>query len=428
MPDGVDDRWAHRLSRALALLRDATPDGRNEVPPGQARLLDLLPTDVTDATSLETAWRLEPHSTRVPLGVGADGEPYVVDLATDGPHVLVAGTTGSGKSELLQSLVAGLAVANRPDRMSFVLIDYKGGAAFRDCAGLPHTVGLVTDLDGHLTERALQSLGAELRRRERMLRAAGCTDLDSYLADGANGADAADAADAADSADLAAAPRGRPPMARLVLVVDEFATLVDELPDFVGGLVGIAQRGRSLGVHLVLATQRPSGVVSADIRANTGLRIALRVTDPAESRDVVDVRDAADISRSTPGRAVARTGSAGVSLVQTARVTGRAVSHDARPTCRRVPWEVVGDPVRPWATRAPTVHQTSPRSSPPRPRPPTASAPPRHRARGCPHCPAWSPPTISRLRSARTSAACRSLFATSLASSVASRHLPARQR
>ena len=393
--------------------------------PGQARLLDLLPADATDAASLETAWRVEPHSTRVPLGVGADGEPYVVDLATDGPHVLVAGTTGSGKSELLQSLVAGLAVANRPDRMSFVLIDYKGGAAFRDCAGLPHTVGMVTDLDGHLTERALQSLGAELRRREQLLRAAGCTDLDSYLT-----RDRGDRADGGDSADLAAAPRGRPPMARLVLVVDEFATLVDELPDFVGGLVGIAQRGRSLGVHLVLATQRPSGVVSADIRANTGLRIALRVTDPAESRDVVDVRDAADISRSTPGRAVARTGTAGVSLVQTARVTGRAVAHDARPTCRRVPWEVVGDP------RPAVGHESGrrsvrpqPASSPRPPRPPAASAPPRHRARGCPRCPAWSPPTTSIAEAGqdRGGVPIASSRRPSRAASRA-RHLPARPR
>ena len=90
-------------------------------------------------------------------------------MKKDGPHALVAGTTGSGKSELLQSIIAALAVGNRPDAMTFVLIDYKGGAAFKDCVDLPHTVGMVTDLDGHLTERALQSLNAELKRREHML-------------------------------------------------------------------------------------------------------------------------------------------------------------------------------------------------------------------------------------------------------------------
>ena len=272
------------------------------------------------------------------LGVGEDGEPFVVDLAADGPHVLVAGTTGAGKSELLQTLVAGLALANRPDEMSFVLVDYKGGAAFRDCARLPHTVGTVTDLDGHLTERALLSLGAELRRRESVLRSAGCKDLDDYLA---------------------AAPAGSPPLPRLVLVVDEFATLVEELPDFVGGLVGIAQRGRSLGVHLVLATQRPGGVVSADIRANTSLRIALRVTDPAESTDVVDVRDAADIGRAHPGRADgAGRGRARCAGCSPRRVGGHPVA--ATPvSVRAVPWEAVGDPVGGWpATRRPPAPPT----------------------------------------------------------------------
>lgn len=321
--DGVGDRWANRFARGLAPLRDATPDDRPVGLPTHARLLDLMPFDATAAAALETAWRVTPRSTRVPLGIGTDGEAFVVDLAVDGPHVLVAGTTGSGKSELLQTLVAGLALANRPDEMSFVLVDYKGGAAFADCARLPHTVGMVTDLDPHLTERALQSLGAELRRREQVLRSAGCSDLGGYLASAAHAAR---------------------PLARLVLVVDEFASLVEELPDFVGGLVGIAQRGRSLGVHLVLATQRPGGVVSADIRANTGLRLALRVTDPAESRDVVDVRDAADISRATPGRAVARTGTGGVRHLQTARVGGRADRRDPQAGVRPVPWERVGEP------------------------------------------------------------------------------------
>ncbi|HEY4315798.1 MAG TPA: FtsK/SpoIIIE domain-containing protein, partial [Actinomycetes bacterium] len=319
--DGVSEVWAGRFARALGRLRDATPDGPDGRLPEAARLLDLLPADITDPDQLAAAWRAAPRGTTVVLGVGTDGEPLVVDLAEDGPHVLVAGTTGSGKSELLQTLIAGLAAANRPDELSFVLVDYKGGAAFRDCARLPHTVGLVTDLDGHLTQRALASLGAELRRRETLLRTAGCADLEEY---------------AEQSTD---AER----LARLVLVVDEFATLAEELPDFVGGLVGLAQRGRSLGVHLVLATQRPAGVVGADIRANTGLRIALRVTDPAESTDVVDVRDAAFLSRTCPGRAVVRVGTAAVRTVQTARVGGRPAG-SARSTVLPSPWWSAGDP------------------------------------------------------------------------------------
>ncbi|HVT70306.1 MAG TPA: FtsK/SpoIIIE domain-containing protein, partial [Trebonia sp.] len=134
-----------------------------------------------------------------------------------------------------------------------------------------------------------------------------------------------------------------------MLVIDEFASLVTELPDFVAGLVGIAQRGRSLGVHLVLATQRPAGVVSADIRANTNLRIALRVTDADESMDVIDVRDAALISRSTPGRCFVRSGAGAPSAMQTARIGGRRPgTGPAEPTAARVvpvPWAMLGHPV-----------------------------------------------------------------------------------
>src|SRR5207244_3583994 len=113
------------------------------------------------------------------------------------------------------------------------------------------------------------------------------------------------------------------PLPRLILIIDEFASLVEELPDFVTGLVGIAMRGRSLGVHLILATQRPSGVVSPVIRANTNLRIALRVTDDGESHDVIDAKDAARINKNTPGRGYARTGFSALTPFQTGRVGGR---------------------------------------------------------------------------------------------------------
>ena len=334
--DGVSQPWAQRFARALAPLEDATPDDAVAELPSEVALLDLLPFDATDAGALETAWLVSPRSTSVPLGVGVDGQPFTVDLRLDGPHALVAGTTGAGKSELLQALVAGLAVGNRPDELAFVLIDYKGGAAFKDCARLPHTVGTVTDLDGHLTERALSSLGAELRRRETVLRDGGCKDIDDYLAHRS---------------------AGDPSLPRLVLVVDEFATLAEELPDFVGGLVGIAQRGRSLGVHLVLATQRPSGVVSADIRANTTLRIALRVTDAGESADVVDVKDAATISRATPGRAVARIGAGAVTPFQSARVGRSATVAVPGPRIRRAVWADAGD-ARPRPAAGPTSGPT----------------------------------------------------------------------
>ena len=255
--------------------------------PASCRLLDVLGLDPPDAGAIAARWqagvsgRSGGGSTRAVIGACYDG-PFGVDLRQDGPHGLIAGTTGAGKSELLQTLIASLACANRPDEMTFVLVDYKGGSAFKDCAHLPHVTGLVTDLDAHLTQRALASLSAELTRRERVLAAAGAKDIEDYTERGG------------------LQPRYRP-LPRLVIVIDEFASLVRDLPDFVTGLVGIAQRGRSLGIHLILATQRPSGVVSADIRANTNLRIALRVTDAAESADVIDAPDAAQISRAHPG-------------------------------------------------------------------------------------------------------------------------------
>ena len=226
----------------------------------------------------------------------------MLDLVADGPHLLVGGTTGSGKSELLRSMVAGLALSADPDHLAFVLIDYKGGAAFDRCAEMPHVAGMVTDLDDHLAERALLCLEAELRHREERLRAAGAENLAAFRAR---------TGDAAGD-----------PLPRLVVVVDEFATLAAELPEFLRSLVGIAQRGRSLGVHMVLATQRPAGVVTDDIRANTSCRIALRVTDRHDSNDVIDSPDAARIPRQRPGRAMARFGPGELVAFQSALVTG----------------------------------------------------------------------------------------------------------
>ncbi|MER7501196.1 FtsK/SpoIIIE domain-containing protein [Nonomuraea pusilla] len=295
LADLVSPAWCDRLARALAPIRDVSRDDPAGNLPGAVRLLDLLGMPAPDGKELAARWG-DHGSTRAVIGVGPEG-PFSVDLRLDGPHGLIAGTTGAGKSELLQTLISALAVANRPDQLTFVLIDYKGGAAFKECVRLPHTVGMVTDLDGHLTQRALDSLAAEIRRRERLLAAAGAKDIDDYTG---------------------------PALPRLVLIIDEFAALVAELPDFVAGLVDIARRGRSLGIHLILATQRPAGVVTADIQANTSLRIALRVTEPAESADVIDTPEAAHISKSTPGRCYVRSGVGTATAVQTARVGGRA--------------------------------------------------------------------------------------------------------
>ena len=301
-PDCVSPAWCEQVARAIAPIRDVSGDDGAALPDA-CRLLDVIDLEPPTASGIVARWATGGRSTKAVVGASFDG-PFAIDLVRDGPHGLVAGTTGSGKSELLQTIVASLAVANRPDAMTFVLVDYKGGSAFKDCVKLPHTVGMVTDLDTHLVERALESLGAELRRREHILAAAGTKDLEDYII----------------------AMRTNPslaPMPRLLIVIDEFASMARELPDFVTGLVNIAQRGRSLGIHLILATQRPSGVVSPEIRANTNLRIALRVTDATESADVIDAPDAGYIAKSTPGRAYVRLGASSLLPFQSGRVGGR---------------------------------------------------------------------------------------------------------
>ncbi|MFC9331402.1 FtsK/SpoIIIE domain-containing protein [Kitasatospora sp. NPDC057015] len=333
--DQVDTDWCEQVARALAPVRDVSPEHDAGLPQ-QVKLLDLLRLEPPAPAELLARWRRRPASTGFLLGTGYDG-PLTLDLVRDGPHALVAGTTGSGKSELLQSFVASLAAANRPDELTFVLVDYKGGSAFRECAELPHTLGMVTDLDAHLVERALESLGAELRRRERLLAEVAAKDHPEYRSKRL--------------ADPTLAP-----LPRLLLVIDEFATLVREVPDFVPGLIGIAQRGRSLGIHLVLATQRPSGAVTSDIRANTNLRIALRVTDATESQDIIDTSEAVHIPASAPGRALVRLGHRSTVPFQAAwaggarPAPGGPAAGPARPAVRTVraaelSWARLGRPV-----------------------------------------------------------------------------------
>ena len=246
---------------------------------------DLVPLsevmDDLDAYELRARWEEQSRSPAqaapalpAVLGVGSRG-PVRADLVADGPHALLAGTTGSGKSELLISWLVQLALSRAPDRLTLVLVDYKGGAAFGPLAGLPHTAGVLTDLDPAGTQRALSSLEAEVHRRERILAAHGAKDLSCLP------------------------PRVVVP--DLVVAVDEFATLAGEHADVLESLVRIASQGRSLGIHLILATQRPQGAVSPAIRANTSLRVCLRVLDAADSRDVLGHDGAARLGRH-PGR------------------------------------------------------------------------------------------------------------------------------
>jgi S-DNA-T family DNA segregation ATPase FtsK/SpoIIIE len=238
----------------------------------------------------------------------AGTEQFYLDIRSQGPHALVGGTTGAGKSEFLQSWVLGMAAAHSPDRLTFLFVDYKGGAAFADCVDLPHTVGLVTDLSPHLVRRALTSLRAELRYREHLLNRKKAKDLASLEKTG---------------------DPETPPS--LLIVVDEFAALVQEVPEFVDGVVDVAQRGRSLGLHLILATQRPAGVIKDNLRANTNLRIALRMADEEDSTDILGVPLAAHFDPSIPGRGAAKTGPGRIVAFQTGYAGGWTTGEPPRP-------------------------------------------------------------------------------------------------
>jgi S-DNA-T family DNA segregation ATPase FtsK/SpoIIIE len=265
-----------------------------------------------------------PGGLRALVGRGGGDNTYL-DLRAQGPHALVGGTTGAGKSEFLQSWIMGMATAYSPQRITFLFIDYKGGAAFADCVRLPHCVGLVTDLSPLLVRRALTSLRAELRYREHLLNRHRAKDLLELEASG---------------------NPSTPPS--LVIVVDEFAALVSDVPDFVDGVVDVAQRGRSLGLHLILATQRPAGVIKDNLRANTNLRVALRMADEDDSTDVIGSKVAAGFDPAIPGRAIVKSGPGRLEPFQSGYVGGWSSSQPPPPSIHVEPlgfgaelaWEV----------------------------------------------------------------------------------------
>ncbi|GAB3595638.1 FtsK/SpoIIIE domain-containing protein [Angustibacter peucedani] len=323
-PDVVEAETALATARAMSAVVDsgAPVDDDSDLPRAVSLLSLTGPELATSPDAVIERWgesrsiltgpfapqRLprQPGTLRAVVGQSSQGT-LTVDLRADGPHALVGGTTGSGKSELLQAWILGIAAAHSPQRATFLLVDYKGGSAFRDCVNLPHTVGLVTDLSPHLVRRALASLSAELRHREHLLAQHKAKDLVELERRGEVDA---------------------PPS--LIIVVDEFAALVQEVPEFVDGVVNVAQRGRSLGLHLVLATQRPAGVIKDNLRANTNLRLALRMADESDSTDVLDSPAAAFFDPALPGRAVSKTGPGRLTPFQTAYAGGW--TSDVEPT------------------------------------------------------------------------------------------------
>jgi S-DNA-T family DNA segregation ATPase FtsK/SpoIIIE len=295
--DRLGPHSAEAVARRLAPLRLSEEAGPKQL----AETISLTALlGVGDAGALDPvrAWRRRPlsESLRVPIGVSSEGEAVVLDLKEsalggDGPHGLVIGATGSGKSELLRSVVTGLALTHPPDQLAFVLVDFKGGAAFAGLNELPHVAGLITNLanDLAMVDRMHAALFGEIRRRQELLRSAGnLASLREYhqrLAEG----------------------QSLPPLPYLLLMVDEFGELLASRPDFIDLFVAVGRLGRSLGMHLLLSSQQLDEGRLRGLEGHLSYRIALRTFSAAESRIVLGVPDAYELPP-LPGSAYLKVG------------------------------------------------------------------------------------------------------------------------
>jgi len=307
-PDSIGIQNTEKLARGLAPVELADSQTAGDLPE-QIRLMELIGSPDVKRLDLQSRWLTalsRAPNLKIPLGMRHGSRQLIANLkqSGQGPHGLIAGTTGSGKSELLLTLLSGLALSNHPHQVNFVLVDYKGGTAMSVLADLPHTVGVVTDLDGKQTRRALVALSSELSRREEVLARHQVADVDKYH------------------------ELGIPePFPYLFIVIDEFAELKErfkhDLGEILNEFVSIAQKGRALGVHLILAMQRPEGVVNESIRANMRFRICLRVERAEDSRNVLGRPDAYLLPSQPPGRAYFQVGNdEAFDLFQVARVAG----------------------------------------------------------------------------------------------------------
>ncbi|MGW7434310.1 type VII secretion protein EccCa [Streptomyces sp. NPDC054861] len=328
VPDGISLPAAEALARQLAPLRMG---GGDDDEPLLANLdfTDLL--NLGDAASVDVARTWRPRSTaerlRVPIGVGEAGEPVMLDLKEAaqegmGPHGLCVGATGSGKSELLRTLVLGLAVTHSSETLNFVLADFKGGATFAGMSQMPHVAAVITNLADDLTlvDRMGDAIRGELQRRQELLRSAGnYANIHDY-----------------EKARAAGAPLE--PLASLVLVIDEFSELLTAKPDFIDMFIQIGRIGRSLGVHLLLASQRLEEGKLRGLDTYLSYRIGLRTFSAAESRTAIGVPDAYHLP-SVPGSGYLKFGTDEMTRFKAAYVSGTYRTGGPRLTAGQMPIE-----------------------------------------------------------------------------------------
>ncbi len=273
-------------------------------------LFELLGVNSVEGLNLDSRWENSKiyEAMAVPLGVNVKDEIVYLNLHEKfhGPHGLVAGTTGSGKSEILQTFILGAATLFHPYEIGFLIIDFKGGGMVNQFKDLPHLIGAITNIDGNEVQRSLKSIKAELMKRQNYFAEAGVNHIDKYI-------------------QLYKEHKVSEPLPHLVIIVDEFAELKAEQPEFMKELISTARIGRSLGVHLILATQKPSGVVDGQIWSNSKFKLCLKVQSKEDSNEVLKTPLAAEIKE--PGRAYLQVGNNEIfELLQSAYSGAAAVS------------------------------------------------------------------------------------------------------
>jgi DNA segregation ATPase FtsK/SpoIIIE, S-DNA-T family len=294
IPFALDEHSREGNERFARLLRSLDHQrGMQNSIPEKVTFFELLQVKKAEELNIKENWMIHQPSRSLAVPIGLKGKKDVVELnlheKAHGPHGLIAGTTGSGKSELLQTYILSLAVHFHPHEVAFLLIDYKGGGLAQPFKNMPHLLGTITNIHGskNFSARALASINSELKKRQRL--------FDRYEVNHIN-----------DYMELYKQGKAKEPLPHLFLIADEFAELKSEEPDFIRELVSAARIGRSLGVHLILATQKPRGVIDEQIWSNARFRISLKVQDASDSKEILKNGDAATIT--VTGRAYLQVG------------------------------------------------------------------------------------------------------------------------
>ena len=286
----VDNYTCERFSKRMSPIYVKTSFEQNSLP-NHYTLFDLYNIRSTSQIDIMQNWNSnEIYKTmEAPIGINISGEIVSLNIHEKfhGPHGLVAGTTGSGKSEILQTYIASLALNYHPYDLAIIIIDYKGGGMANLFKDLPHLVGTITNLDGNQINRSLICIKSELKRRQQIFSEYNVNHIDSYIK-------------------LYKEGKAKKPIPHLLLIADEFAELKADQPEFMKELVSAARIGRSLGVHLILATQKPSGVVDDQIWSNSKFRLCLKVQTVSDSNEMIKSPLAAEIVE--PGRAYMQVG------------------------------------------------------------------------------------------------------------------------